>query len=328
MQDFILRAWHHKNVFFYLVLIPISYLFSAIVALRHWAYKVGLLPSIRLPVPVIIVGNINMGGSGKTPVVIWLVQQLIKQGYTPGVISRGYGGNQLQSTAVNQASLAHQVGDEPLLIARRANCPVWIGKNRVAAGQALLEAHPACDVIISDDGLQYYHLQRTIEIAVVDDESIGHQYILPAGPLREPQQRLNQVDAVINHSQQPIQHAYQMQLCGQTFYNLADTTKTVTADFFSNKQLKAIAGIGKPARFFNTLSDLGLTVEGLSFDDHHQFSQQDLAAIHCEALLMTEKDAVKCQSFAQSHYWVLPIEAKIDKTLLPMLLAKLKTASH
>ncbi len=328
MQDFILRAWQHKSVFFYLVLVPISYLFTAIVALRYLAYKAGLLSSVSLPVPVIVVGNINMGGSGKTPVVIWLVEQLKKQGYTPGVISRGYGVNHLQPTAVNQTSLASQVGDEPLLIARRADCPVWVGKNRVAAGQALLKAHPACDVIISDDGLQHYRLQRSVEIVVVDHESVGHQYGLPAGPLREPRQRLTQVDVVINHSQQPIENAYEMQLSGQTFYNLADSTKSVTADFFSKKQLKAIAGIGKPARFFKSLSELGLTVEGIGFEDHHQFTEQELDAIQCEALLMTEKDAVKCQPFAKSHYWVLPIEAKIDDTLLPMLLSKLKTASH
>ncbi len=328
MQDFILRAWQHKHLFFYLVLIPLSYLFASIVALRYRAYKVGLLPSYNLPVPVIVVGNINMGGSGKTPVVIWLVEQLKKQGYTPGVISRGYGVNNVQPTAVNQASLASQVGDEPLLIAKRADCPVWVGKHRVAAGQALLKAHPACDVIISDDGLQHYHLQRSVEIAVVDNESVGEQYLLPAGPLREPRQRLNKVDAVINHSQHVIENSYEMQLCGQTFYNLADPTKKVTADYFYNKKVKAIAGIGKPTRFFKSLGELGLTVEGLSFDDHHQFTQQELAAIRCEALLMTEKDAVKCQPFAQSHYWVLPIEAKIDERLLPMLLSKLEIASH
>lgn len=328
MQDLILRAWQHRNTLFYLVLVPLSGLFSVIVALRRLAYKVGLLRSFMLPVPVIVVGNINMGGSGKTPVVIWLVEQLKQHGYAPAVISRGYGVNNAQPTSVHQASLASDVGDEPLLIARRTNCPVWVGKNRVAAGQALLKAHPECNVIISDDGLQHYRLQRSIEIAVVDNESIGDQYLLPAGPLREPHRRLDTVDAVITHGEQPIEHAYEMELCGQTFYNLADPNNKVSADYFNNKKVIALAGIGKPERFFKTLNDLGLTVEGLSFEDHYRFTEQDLTPIACDALLMTEKDAVKCQPFAKAHYWVLPIEAKIDATLFPMLLTKLTTVQH
>jgi tetraacyldisaccharide 4'-kinase len=327
MHDLILRAWQHKNTFFYLVLVPLSYLFSAIVALRRMAYKVGLFRSFTLPVPVIVIGNINMGGSGKTPVVIWLVEQLKKHGYNPGVISRGYGVNNAQPTAVQQTSLASQVGDEPVLIARRTDCPVWVGKNRVAAGQALLKAYPACNVIISDDGLQHYRLQRHIEIAVVDNESIGDQYLLPAGPLREPRRRLQSVDTVIHHGEQPIANTYAMQLCGETFYNLADPAIKVAADYFHNKKVKALAGIGKPERFFNTLISLGLAIEGLSFEDHYRFTEKDLADIDCEALLMTEKDAVKCQPFAKAHYWVLPIEAKIDVTLLPVLLTKLKNVA-
>lgn len=328
MHDLILRAWQHKNIYFYLVLVPLSYLFASIVALRRLAYKVGILRSTMLPVPVIIVGNINMGGSGKTPVVIWLAEQLKKHGYKPGVISRGYGVNNDQPIKVHQASLASQVGDEPLLIARRADCPVWVGKNRVDVGQALLKAHPECNVIISDDGLQHYRLQRSIEIAIVDHESTGDQYLLPAGPLREPHSRLNTVDAVIRHGEHSFENTYEMQLYGQTFYNLADPTRKVSADYFKNKKVNALAGIGKPERFFKTLNNLGLAVEGLSFEDHYRFTEQDLVAITCEALLMTEKDAVKCQPFAKAHYWVLPIEAKIDETLLPMLLTKLNTVQH
>lgn len=328
MHDLILRTWQHKNALFYLVLVPLSYLFYIIVALRRLAYKVGLLRSFKLSVPVIVVGNINMGGSGKTPVVIWLVEQLKKHGYVPGVISRGYGVNNAQPTGVHQSSLANQVGDEPLLIAKRANCPVWVGKNKVATGRALLNAYPECNVIISDDGLQHYRLQRGVEIAVIDRDSIGEQYLLPAGPLREPRSRLNVVDIVIANSEKLIENAYEMQLGGQTFYNLADPTKRVSADYFKNKNVIALAGIGKPERFFNTLNNLGLAVEGLSFEDHYRFTEQDLAEITCEALLMTEKDAVKCQLFAKAHYWVLPIEAKIDTTLLPMLLTKLKTVQH
>jgi tetraacyldisaccharide 4'-kinase len=328
MVDQILQAWKSKNVFFYLVLIPLSWLFAAIVALRRLAYRVSLLPSFSLAVPTIVVGNINMGGSGKTPVVIWLVEQLKKQGYSPAVISRGYGVDPTQPISVHPGSLASQVGDEPLLIARRTHCPVWVGKNRVEVGKALLKAHPTCDIIISDDGLQHYRLRRDIEIAVVDAESANAQYLLPAGPLREPRSRLETVDAIVCHGEKTILHAFTMLLCGQTFYNLANPKQTVTADYFNGKLVKALAGIGRPARFFNSLTHLGLNVEGISFDDHHAFTAKDLDAIVCEALVMTEKDAVKCRPFAQAHYWVLPVEAEIESGLLTMLLSKLKAKQH
>jgi tetraacyldisaccharide 4'-kinase len=327
MVDRILQAWKNKNAFFYLVLIPLSWIFTAITALRRQLYQIGLLPSYQLSVPVIVIGNINMGGSGKTPVVIWLVEQLKKNGYTPGVISRGYGVNTTKPVSVHRDSTAAQVGDEPLLIARRTGCPVWIGKNRVDVGKALLKAHPTCDVIVSDDGLQHYRLRRNLEIAVVDADSIGAQYLLPAGQLREPQRRLKTVDAIIFHGKKTIAHAFDMQLSGQTFYNLANPTQKVTADFFKSMQVKALAGIGKPERFFNSLTHLGVSFEGISFEDHHAFTAQDLDGIACEALLMTEKDAVKCQPFAQAHYWVLPVEADIEDGLLTVLLEKLKATT-
>lgn len=324
MEDLILRAWQRKNALFYLLLIPLSWLFAGITAIRRFGYKIGLLRSISLPVPVIVVGNINMGGSGKTPVVIWLVEQLKKNGYTPGVISRGYGVTNAMPVNVQADSLAADVGDEPLLIMRRTGCPVWTARDRVAAGQALLKANPTCDVIISDDGLQHYRLQRTVEIAVVDQQSTGEQYLLPAGPLREPQNRLKTVDAIISHGDKTITGAYEMQLQGHTFYNLVNPSQTITADALKGKNVKALAGIGRPERFFNTLSQLGLDAEGLPFADHHAFTAQEIEAIDCEALVMTEKDAVKCQAFAKPHHWVLPVEAEIDATLLPVLLEKLK----
>ena len=324
MVDRIRRAWQHKNALFYLVLLPLSWLFSVITALRRQAYKIGVLPSYALPVPVIVVGNINMGGSGKTPVVMWLVEQLKSSGYTPGVISRGYGTHHLRPVSVSHDSLALEVGDEPLLIARRTGSPVWIGRKRVDVGRALLKEHPACDVIVSDDGLQHYWLRRDIEIAVVDIESASAQYLLPAGPLREPKSRLKTVDFIIGNGGKVIEQAFDMQLCGQTFYNLANPQQTVAVDYFIDKRVKALAGIGKPARFFSSLNNLGLNVEGVAFNDHHAFTKSDLDSIACDALIMTEKDAVKCQPFAEQHYWVLPVEAKVDTALIPKLLAKLK----
>ena len=319
------RAWKDKNALFYLVLLPLSWIFTVIAALRRQAYKIGVLPSYALPVPVIVVGNINMGGSGKTPVVLWLVEQLKSNGYTPGVISRGYGGaNNMQPASVDQDSLASQVGDEPLLIARRTGCPVWIGRKRVDVGRALLKANPTCDVIVSDDGLQHYWLKRDVEIAVVDSESTGEHYLLPAGPLREPQSRLQTVDFIICNGEKTVTQAFSMQLCGQTFYNLVNPQQIVAVDYFFEQSVKALAGIGKPERFFNSLTNLGLDFDGVAFDDHHAFTAEELEHIACDALVMTEKDAVKCQIFAQEHHWVLPVEAKIESAFLPQLLAKLK----
>ncbi len=328
MHDLIMRAWRQKNVVYYVVLIPLSWLFAMLRIFRRAAYHIGFLPSYRLPVPVVIVGNINMGGSGKTPVVMWLIDQLTQAGYHPGVISRGYGAKNGQPVAVQQDSPVTTVGDEPLLIARRSHCPVWVGVDRVAAAKALLKAHPDCDVIISDDGLQHYRLQRDVEIAVVDEQTTAEQRLLPAGPLREPMRRLQTVDAVIHHGQQVMADAFHMQLHSQTFYNLANPSLVAENADFQNKTVVAIAGIGKPERFFNHLRSLGLDIEAVPFVDHHAFTAQDLNRIVCDVLVMTEKDAVKCEAFAQPHHWVLPVSAEIDATLMPLLLVKLKAASE
>ncbi len=332
MKNFIQHAWVKKGVFFYLVLVPLSWLFAGITALRCSAYKHGLLKSYALPVPVIIVGNINVGGSGKTPVVIWLVNQLKLHGYTPAVISRGYGGSATQATSVTPASLPSIVGDEPVLIASRSQCPVWVGVNRVQVATELLKAHPECNVIISDDGLQHYRLKRAVEIAIIDTNMPpAGAYLLPAGPLREPPSRLKMVDAIVcNGEANPIKaaenfinSAFQMQLVGEQFYNLNDFKVSATAADFKYKSIKALAGIGKPMRFFAHLRNLGLNFASASFEDHFKFTADDLAKIDCDILIMTEKDAVKCKPFAKPHYWVLPVAASIDAALMPIILQKL-----
>ena len=331
---FIQAAWVKKGVIFYLALVPLSWLFAAITALRRWAYRAGVLKSYKLPVPVIIVGNINVGGSGKTPVTIWLVNQLKQHGYKPAVISRGYGGSATQATSVSPASLPSIVGDEPVLIASRSQCPVWIGADRVQVATELLKAHPTCNVIISDDGLQHYRLKRNIEIAIVDVNMPPQgAYLLPAGPLRESVSRLNTVDAIvingeasiIKAGEKTIESAFQMQLVGEQFYNLTDASIKATAEDFAGKNVQAMAGIGKPMRFFAHLRKLGLNFASLSFEDHYAFTAQDLAKIDCDILIMTEKDAVKCKPFAKPHYWALPVAASIDAALMPIILQKLAT---
>lgn len=323
MQEIIQTAWRRKNAFFYFVLIPLSWLFGIIAALRRWAYRVGILKSYSLPVPVIVVGNINVGGSGKTPVVMWLVDELKKNGYQPAVVSRGYGGNVRLPTSVNANTEASVAGDEPVLVANRCRCLVWVGADRVHVATALLNAHPECNIIISDDGLQHYALQRDVEIAVVDERIERNARLLPAGHLREPLARLSTVDTIIFNGEKTISTAYQMQLAGDEFYNLADASIKATALDFKRKTVMAMAGIGNPERFFEHLRDLGLTFASIQFIDHYAYTTKDLANIDCDVIIMTEKDAVKCKAFARSNCWVLPVEASIDVALMPVILSKL-----
>ncbi len=329
LTELIQAAWRRKNALYYLVLIPLSWLFSAIVYIRKFAYQLGILKSYSMPVPVIVVGNITVGGNGKTPVVMWLVEQLRNHGYQPAVVSRGYGGTVKLPTSVGVHSNAGEVGDEPVLIASRCVCPVWVGANRVSVATELLKAHPDCNIIISDDGLQHYSLRRDVEIVVTQPEQRTDMLrLLPAGPLREPLTRLNTVDAIVSNGEifnreYSIPTAFEMQLIGEQFYNLLDNNIKASVADFKHKNIKAIAGIGKPARFFEHLSKLGLTFTSTSFDDHHAYTAQDLARMECDVIIMTEKDAVKCKAFAQPHHWVLPVQASIDAGLIPLILNKI-----
>ncbi len=328
MHDLIFRAWKNKNLLFYVVLIPLSWLFAGLTALRRFLYRVGLLRSYQLSAPVIVVGNINMGGSGKTPVVIWLVNQLKANGYRPGVISRGYGVKVTHPKKVEITSQPSEVGDEPVLIARKTGCPVYVSADRVEAGNSLLKMHPECNVIISDDGLQHYRLQRQIEIAVVDQQSQQNSRLLPAGPLRESYARLENVDGIVLNDDVYIDGGYTLQLLVSDFYNLLNPDVKQAVSYFKDKQVVAVAGIGKPDRFFKQLKALGLQFTERAFHDHYDYTRQDLSNIKCDALIMTEKDAVKCQTFAEAHHWVLPVEAKIDGRLLPTLLLKLQQKTN
>lgn len=324
LLELIQTAWRRKNALYYLLLVPLSWLFAGIIYIRKSAYQLGILKSYRIPVPVIVVGNINLGGNGKTPVVMWLVEQLRIHGYQPAVVSRGYGGNVKLPTSVGADSRAGEVGDEPVLIASRCVCPVWVGANRVQVATALLKAHPDCNIIISDDGLQHYALKRDVEIVVTQPEQRTEKpRLLPAGPLREPLTRLNSVDAVVSNGKKTIPTAFEMQLIGERFYNLLDNNIKASAADFKRKSIKAVAGIGKPARFFEHLNKLGMTFASTSFDDHHAYTALDLARMECDILIMTEKDAVKCKAFAQPHHWVLPVQASIDEGLMPLILNKI-----
>ena len=310
------------------VLYPVSMLFRAIVALRRAAYLARLCRTTRLSVPVVIVGNITVGGTGKTPLVLWLAGFLRDNSFQPGIISRGYGVRATRPGAVSATASAAQTGDEPLLLAQRSRSPVWIGANRVAAARALVLAHPACDVIVSDDGLQHYALARDVEIAVVDGaRGLGNGFLLPAGPLREPRSRLRTVDAVVVHGTREAPNAptgLALALEGDEFHNLLNPGHVVGPGHFQRRRVHAVAGIGNPARFFSHLEALGLEFEAHAFPDHHRYTAADLAFDDCDAVVMTEKDAVKCAPFAHEIHWALRVHARPDPELGELILRKLK----
>lgn len=297
----------------HLVLLPVSLVFRLLSGIRRTLYRSGIMVSEKPPVPVIVVGNINVGGSGKTPLTLWLAQQLLDNGWHPGIISRGHGGTATAPQAVHHSSDPAITGDEAVLMAQRKLCPVWIGHDRPAAAHELLRAHPECDVILSDDGLQHYRLQRDVEIAVVDGaRRFGNGFLLPAGPLREPPSRLNEVDAVVVNGGIIVGNEYRMQLHGECFYNLLNPETSAQAADFQGLRLHAIAGIGHPERFFAHLGKLGLTVQPHPFPDHHRYTPGDIAYSDADAVLMTEKDAVKCNAFANERCWVLRVDAQLD----------------
>jgi tetraacyldisaccharide 4'-kinase len=218
---------------------------------------------------------------------------------------------------------ADVVGDEPLLMAQRAICPVWISRDRPAAALALLQAHPECDIILSDDGLQHYRLQRDVEIVVVDGaRRFGNGCLLPAGPLREPLSRLNKVDAVVINGGKALDQEFPMQLEGTCFYNLLNPEIVVSASHFKDQHLHAIAGIGHPQRFFSYLQHLGLQCELHSFPDHHHYLATEIQFDNADAILMTEKDAVKCSAFATEKCWVLRVDAQVSPALTQLILKK------
>jgi len=306
-----------------LALWPASLVYRLLVALRRFAYSSGALQALRLPVPVIVVGNVVAGGTGKTPLVLWLAAALRKRGWKPGILSRGYRGSAAAPMEVAAASPAELVGDEPLLLARHGGCPVWIGRERATAAAGLLAAHPECDVLILDDGLQHYRIARDIEIAVEDERGAGNGFLLPAGPLREPASR--RVDAWVANTASCGTHSpcFRMDLRGDTFRRVAAPRVSAPAAAFAGKRLHAVAGIGNPQRFFDHLARLGLATVNHAFPDHHAYAASDLDFGDCEALLMTEKDAVKCESFAREHWYALQVEAELAPAFFDFILAKL-----
>lgn len=330
IADALVRAWQQRGLLAWLLL-PLSLLYGALVALRRALYAAGLRRQTTLPVPVIVVGNIFVGGTGKTPLVIWLVEQLRARGYHPGVISRGYGataGDVTEVTEVTERSLPSQVGDEPLLMALKARVPVMIGRRRVLAAQRLLQRHPQIDVIVSDDGLQHYALGRDIEIQLSDSRGHGNGWLLPAGPLREPASRRS--DFYVGNGVLPAAGGYLMRLVGAHAERIADPAQRMAlASLPPGVRVVAAAGIGHPGRFFQMLRTLGVPLaQTIALPDHFDFSHDPFAGIDADFILVTDKDAVKCARIAtlatDKRLWTVPVEASIDGSLADDIVEKLR----
>jgi tetraacyldisaccharide 4'-kinase len=312
-------GWHWITF----VLLPLTGLFCLLAWLRRQAYRIGWLKSHRLDVPVIVVGNISVGGTGKTPLIIWLARWLAEAGYRPGIILRGYGGSTGETpTEVTASSLPREVGDEAVLIRRHSSCPVFVGSRRAEVGRRLLAEH-ACDLILSDDGLQHYALQRDMEIVVIDGQRrFGNGLCLPAGPLRESSRRLSRSDlVVVNGEAEPGE--YSLQLITEKAISLQDG-RQLPLQAFQGHRVYAIAGIGHPERFFRVLNRAGLETVCHAFPDHHPYTEKDLAAFRGETVLMTEKDGVKCEQFALPGLWYVPATAEPDAGFRQVFESKLK----
>jgi len=299
----VVSQWHRPTWRGTLLLLPLSLVFRGLVWLRRLAFRLGLLRVHRLSAPVIVVGNLTVGGSGKTPLVIHLVEALRRQGFRPGVVSRGYGRGERAVQRLETPLEPAAYGDEPVLVALRCGCPVAVGADRVAAARLLLTD---CDVIVADDGLQHYRLAREIEIAVIDGEhALGNGRMLPAGPLREPAARLRDVNFVaVRDGEWPGACRYRV-AAGEVRRLDADA-QTQPLAAWSGRRVHAVAGIGVPERFFGQLEDCGVEVKRHPFPDHHAFTASDLVFGDDAPVLMTEKDAIKCRAFADARMWYVP----------------------
>ncbi|MBT5229926.1 MAG: tetraacyldisaccharide 4'-kinase [Methylococcales bacterium] len=315
--------WYHKNWVAW-ALWPLSVLFCLLVWFRRRGYRLGWITQTQFAVPVIVVGNISVGGTGKTPTVVALIEWLKKQGYRPGVISRGYCGQaEYWPQDVTEKSLAMDVGDEAILIAQRCQCPMMVGPDRVASVRALLEKYE-CDVVVSDDGLQHYRMGRAVEIVVLDGERrYGNGFCLPAGPLREPRKRAEKVDIVIANGM-AAEGEYLMTLQPVALHQVADSQISKPVNALKGHKVHAVAGIGNPERFFKQLERLGYDVVRHAFDDHYAFSAEDLQFELDLPIVMTEKDAVKCVSFASDKHWYMSVRGQLEPALFQALEAQLK----
>ncbi|HEY9111987.1 MAG TPA: tetraacyldisaccharide 4'-kinase [Rhodanobacteraceae bacterium] len=319
--DLLQRRWYQDRLPPWWTL-PLATLYGGVSGLRRALYRHGGLRARKLPVPVVVVGNIVAGGAGKTPLTIALVGALRARGFKPGVVSRGYGGTARAPMLLDTHPDAAVVGDEPALIRMRTSVPVAIGVDRCAAARLLLDQ--GVGVVVADDGLQHYALARDIEICVVDGaRRFGNGRLLPAGPLREPISRLREVDFVVCNGAGPDVGEIPMRLALAAAVALADPAATRPLVAFAGQRVHAVAGIGHPPRFFDALRASGIGVTGHPFADHHRYTISDLDFGDGLPVLMTEKDAVKCRRFAQPHWWSVPVTAELPESFFDAVAARL-----
>ncbi len=330
-----MRVWQTRGPVA-LLLWPLSKLYGALLNFRYGLYVMGYKSQQRMTVPVIVVGNIFIGGTGKTPMVIWLVEYLRMHGWNPGVISRGYGADPEAVLDVSPQSVASEVGDEPLLIAQSTGCPMSVGRRRAAVASQLLSIHPSVDIIISDDGLQHYGLARDLEILMFDQRGIGNGFLLPAGPLREMPQRRRDF-TILNSNMDTVPKGigdavFKMSLQASVLTQLSAEQHKAELRTLRGKKILAAAGIGHPQRFFQLLSQHGLQFEQMPLPDHFSYTSDLFAQKDAEIILITEKDAVKCRQLAglrdDPRIWVVPVVAELDKHFGPQLLAKISEIKH
>jgi len=310
VQTWFNRIWYDRdNPPWWLM--PLSFLYGAVSGSRRYLYARRLRRSTRLVRPVIIVGNLSVGGTGKTPLVCWLVARLAERGFKPGVVTRGYGGSSSTVRVVDPSDDPKVVGDEAILLARRTGVPVAAGRDRPAAAQLLVSA--GCDVIVSDDGLQHYALARDCEVVVIDgDRRFGNGWLLPAGPLRETRSRLAVADAVVvNGGRALLEGALSMRLEAKKALALCGGAAAPLSTF-AGRAVHAVAGIGNPERFFNMLRAHGIEVVGHPLADHARLRPQDIIFADERPVLMTEKDSVKCAGLADRRHWYVPVSACFD----------------
>ena len=328
--DRLVAAWYAPRVTpLAAVLAPLSAVYAGAVAARRSLYRMGLLRATRVRAPVVVVGNLTVGGSGKTPLAIALADALEARGWRPGFVSRGYGRRTDAARIVSRDDDADDAGDEPLLLAATGRT-VAVGRRRAEAAALLLEADASCDIVVADDGLQHYALARDVEIAAIDDErGFGNGWMLPAGPLREPRSRLSEVDAIVR-----LVAADAWRATGEPrdtlmahepvrWRNLADPSRIEDPAAFRPASAWAIAGTANPGRFFALVRALGVDARERAFPDHHRYAPGDFALAGAQAILMTAKDAVKCARHADGRFWALDIRARIDPALVDRIEEKL-----
>lgn len=323
LEDLFNRIWYAKHPLMW-PLLPVSWLFCLLVILRRQAYRWGLRRQRRCQVPVIVVGNITAGGTGKTPMVVWLSRFLKERGVKPGIITRGYGGQASQwPQQVRADSDPVTVGDEAVLLARRTNCPVAAGARRCDSIESLLK-HTDCNLVISDDGLQHLSMERDMEILVVDGiRRFGNERCLPAGPLRERKSRLDEVDMIVSRGL-AARGEFSMQYQLLPARKLLDESQQQALEAFAGIQVHAVTGIGHPANFYSQLRKLNIKVVEHTFADHHLFQASDFSFDDGNPIIMTEKDAVKCFPFATENFWYVPIEAVMPEAFETRFLLTLK----